>query len=72
MIKEVLDVMRDLAKESITMVTVTHEMGFAREVANRVIFMDEGSIVEVAPAAEFFDHPREERTRLFLSKILQH
>jgi ABC-type polar amino acid transport system ATPase subunit len=72
MIKEVLDVMRDLAKESITMVTVTHEMGFAREVANRVIFMDEGSIVEVAPAGEFFDHPREERTRLFLSKILQH
>jgi ABC-type polar amino acid transport system ATPase subunit len=72
MIKEVLDVMRDLAKESITMVTVTHEMGFAREVANRVIFMDEGSIVEEAPAAQFFDHPREERTRLFLSKILQH
>jgi ABC-type polar amino acid transport system ATPase subunit len=72
MIKEVLDVMRDLAQESITMVTVTHEMGFAREVANRVIFMDEGAIVEEAPAAEFFDHPREERTRLFLSKILQH
>jgi ABC-type polar amino acid transport system ATPase subunit len=72
MIKEVLDVMRDLARESITMVTVTHEMGFAREVANRVIFMDEGAVVEEAPAGEFFDHPREERTRQFLSKILQH
>jgi ABC-type polar amino acid transport system ATPase subunit len=72
MIKEVLDVMRDLARESITMVTVTHEMGFAREVANRVIFMDEGAVVEEAPPADFFDHPREERTRQFLSKILQH
>ena len=72
MIKEVLDVMRDLARESITMIVVSHEMGFAREVADRIIFLDEGAIVEQAPAAEFFDRPREERTRQFLSKILQH
>jgi ABC-type polar amino acid transport system ATPase subunit len=72
MIKEVLDVMRGLATEGITMVVVTHEMGFAREVAHRVIFMDQGSIVEEAPAHDFFSHPREERTRQFLSKILQH
>ncbi len=72
MIKEVLDVMRGLAQEGITMVVVTHEMGFAREVAHRVIFMDQGLIVEEAPAREFFSRPREERTRQFLSKILQH
>jgi ABC-type polar amino acid transport system ATPase subunit len=72
MIKEVLDVMRDLAHEGITMVCVTHEMGFAREVAHRVVFMDQGTIVEEAPAQEFFEHPREERTRQFLSKILRH
>jgi ABC-type polar amino acid transport system ATPase subunit len=72
MIKEVLDVMRGLATEGITMVVVTHEMGFAREVAHRVIFMDQGVIVEEAPPQDFFSRPREERTRQFLSKILQH
>ena len=72
MIKEVLDVMRDLAREGITMVVVTHEMGFAREVASRVLFMDGGVIVEEAPPAEFFGNPREERTRQFLGKILAH
>jgi polar amino acid transport system ATP-binding protein len=72
MISEVLDVMRKLAKEGITMIVVTHEMGFAREVANRVIFMDEGAIVETAPPEQFFNHPQNERTKLFLSKILGH
>mgnify|MGYP000936037503 CR=1 FL=1 len=70
MINEVLDVMRDLARGGMTMVVVTHEMGFAREVADRVIFMDEGQIVETGTPAEFFGHPREERTRRFLSQIL--
>lgn len=72
MIKEVLDVMRDLAHEGMTMVIVTHEMGFAREVADRIIFMDEGEIVESAPPAEFFGSPKTERTRQFLGKILVH
>jgi len=72
MIKEVLDVMRELAQQGMTMVVVTHEMGFAREVADRMIFMDGGLIVEEAPPATFFSNPREERTRLFLSQILQH
>ena len=72
MISEVLDVMRALAKEGITMIVVTHEMGFAREVANRVIFMDEGAIVETAPPEQFFANPQNERTKLFLSKILGH
>ena len=72
MIKEVLDVMRDLAKGGMTMMCVTHEMGFAREVADRMIFMDGGQIVEEAPPKEFFANPREERTKLFLSQILQH
>jgi polar amino acid transport system ATP-binding protein len=72
MINEVLDVMRALALEGMTMVVVTHEMGFAREVANRVVFMDGGRIIEVAPPLEFFAHPKHERTRLFLSKILSH
>jgi glutamate/aspartate transport system ATP-binding protein len=72
MIKEVLDVMIALAKEGMTMIVVTHEMGFARQVAHRVMFMDKGEIVEDAPTAEFFAHPRSERARLFLSKILQH
>ena len=72
MIKEVLDVMRDLSKEAITMVVVTHEMGFAREVADRIVFMDQGLIVEEAPPGQFFERPREERTRQFLSKILHH
>jgi polar amino acid transport system ATP-binding protein len=72
MINEVLDVMRDLAKEGMTMMVVTHEMGFAREVANRVVFMDDGEIIEVAPPNDFFKNPRTERAKLFLSKILTH
>ena len=73
MIKEVLDVMTDLARDDmITMVCVTHEMGFARQVASEIVFMDHGAIVEHAPPDEFFAHPREERTREFLSKILTH
>jgi polar amino acid transport system ATP-binding protein len=70
MIKEVLDVMTSLAKEGMTMVVVSHEMGFARAAADRVIFMDEGLIIEQATPHNFFENPREERTRLFLSKIL--
>jgi glutamate/aspartate transport system ATP-binding protein len=72
MINEVLDVMVALAKEGMTMMVVTHEMGFARKVAHRVVFMDKGEIVEDAPTAEFFGKPRSERAQLFLSKILQH
>ena len=72
MIKEVLDVMRELAEQGMTMVVVTHEMGFAREVADRMIFMDEGQIVEEATPKVFFSKPKEARTRLFLSQILQH
>src|SRR5205807_7586676 len=73
MIKEVLDVMTDLARDDLmTMVCVTHEMGFARQVASEIVFMDHGSIVEHAAPEEFFAHPREERTREFLSKILTH
>jgi polar amino acid transport system ATP-binding protein len=70
MIKEVLDVMTSLAKEGMTMLVVSHEMGFARAAADRVIFMDEGLIIEQATPHNFFENPREERTRLFLSKIL--
>lgn len=70
MIKEVLDVMTSLAKEGMTMVVVSHEMGFARAAADRVIFMDEGLIIEQATPQDFFENPKEERTRLFLSKIL--
>lgn len=70
MIKEVLEVMLNLAKEGMTMVVVTHEMGFARNAADRVIFMDEGRIVEDATPAQLFTRPRHERTKLFLSKIL--
>jgi general L-amino acid transport system ATP-binding protein len=72
MIKEVLDVMIELAGQGITMLCVTHEMGFARSVADRVIFMDEGQIVEQNTPAEFFSHPKSERTKDFLSKILAH
>jgi glutamate/aspartate transport system ATP-binding protein len=72
MINEVLDVMVELAKEGMTMMVVTHEMGFARKVAHRVIFMDQGEIVEDATKEEFFGKPRSERAQLFLSKILQH
>ncbi len=62
----------DLAREGMTMLVVTHEMGFAREVADRVVFMDKGEIVEQAPPAEFFANPKSERTKLFLSQILAH
>jgi len=72
MINEVLDVMVELAKEGMTMMVVTHEMGFARKVAHRVIFMDQGQIVEDLPKDEFFGKPRSERAQLFLSKILHH
>ncbi len=72
MINEVLDVMVNLAKEGMTMVVVTHEMGFAKKVAHRIIFMDEGRIVEEAGPQTFFAQPKEERTRIFLSKILVH
>ena len=70
MINEVLDTMKDLAREGMTMIVVTHEMGFAREVADRVVFMADGSIVEVGTPEHFFTDPREERTKLFLSQIL--
>jgi len=70
MIGEVLDVMKSLAKEGMTMVVVTHEMGFAREVADRVIFMDQGAIVEVGTPEHFFTNPTHDRTKLFLSQIL--
>jgi glutamate transport system ATP-binding protein len=72
MINEVLEVMTDLAKEGMTMMVVTHEMGFARRVAHRVVFMDAGQIVEVQPPREFFAAPRTERAQDFLSKILSH
>ena len=72
MINEVLDVMVDLAREGMTMICVTHEMGFARSVADRIIFMDEGEIVEQAEPETFFDHPKSERTRAFLDQILSH
>ncbi|MNG34442.1 Glutamine transport ATP-binding protein GlnQ [compost metagenome] len=72
MIGEVLDVMKTLTQDGMTMVVVTHEMGFAREVADRILFMDEGRIVEEATPAEFFANPREERARQFLSRVLNH
>ncbi|MDF2923435.1 MAG: glnQ1 [Paenibacillaceae bacterium] len=72
MIGEVLDVMRSLAHNGMTMVIVTHEMGFAREVADRVVFMDQGQIVEEAGAKEFFDDPKEERAQTFLGRLLHH
>ena len=71
MVKEVLDTMVELAKDGMTMLVVTHEMGFARQVANRVVFMDEGQIVEMAAPEEFFASPKHERTKLFLSQILR-
>jgi general L-amino acid transport system ATP-binding protein len=70
MVKEVLDVMISLAQEGMTMIVVTHEMGFAKSVAHRVIFMDQGQIVEENTPQEFFSNPRNERTQLFLSQIL--
>jgi len=72
MIKEVLDVMVELAEEGMTMICVTHEMGFARTVANSMVFMDQGEIVEMAPPQEFFSAPKSDRTKLFLSQILSH
>jgi polar amino acid transport system ATP-binding protein len=72
MINEVLEVMIQLAKDGMTMVVVTHEMGFAREVGHKVVFMDMGQIVETAPPDEFFTNAQNERTLLFLSKILSH
>jgi len=72
MIKEVLDVMRELAYSGMTMIVVTHEMGFAKEVADRIIFFEDGNIVEQNTPEEFFANPREERTKLFLSQILTH
>jgi general L-amino acid transport system ATP-binding protein len=71
MVKEVLDTMVELAESGMTMLVVTHEMGFAREVANRIVFMDEGQIVEANAPEEFFNHPQHERTKLFLSQILR-
>ena len=72
LVKEVLDVMRELADEGMTMIVVTHEMGFAREAADRVIFMDGGVIVEEGPPAQVLDAPREERTKRFLGLVLEH
>ncbi|MCO5185231.1 MAG: amino acid ABC transporter ATP-binding protein [Anaerolineae bacterium] len=72
MIKEVLDVMLDLAKAGMTMVVVTHEMGFGRSAADRVIFMDDGQIIEIAPPDQLYANPQHARTKLFLSKILKH
>ena len=71
MVKEVLDTMVDLAKEGMTMLVVTHEMGFAREVANRIVFMDAGQIIETNTPANFFANPQHARTKLFLSQILR-
>jgi polar amino acid transport system ATP-binding protein len=72
LVKEVLDVMRELAHEGMTMIVVTHEMGFAREVANRLIFIDQGVIVEQGKPADVLDNPREERTKRFLGLVLEH
>jgi polar amino acid transport system ATP-binding protein len=70
MVSEVLDVMRELAKEGMTMVVVTHEMGFARDVADRVVFVDDGVILEQGTPEEVMSHPKNERTKSFLSKVL--
>ena len=72
MLKEVLDVMIDLAEGGMTMIVVTHEMGFAKTVADRMVFMDEGRIVEQAVPEKFFNNPESDRTKLFLSQILNH
>jgi ABC-type polar amino acid transport system ATPase subunit len=72
LIKEVLDVMRELADEGMTMIVVTHEMGFAREAADRVVFMDGGVIVEEGPPSQVLDNPQQERTRTFLGRVLEH
>jgi ABC-type polar amino acid transport system ATPase subunit len=72
LITEVLDVLRELAKEGMTMIVVTHEMGFARDVGDRVVFMDEGVIVEQGPARDVIDKPKEDRTKRFLGLVLEH
>jgi polar amino acid transport system ATP-binding protein len=72
LVKEVLDVMRDLAREGMTMIVVTHEMGFAADVGDRVVFMDDGAIVEEGPAREVIESPKEERTKRFLGLVLEH
>ena len=72
MINEVLDVMTELASEGMTMICVTHEMGFARKVADKVVFMDKGQVIEVAPPSEFFTRPQSERTQLFLKQVMTH
>jgi len=72
MVGEVLDVMKKLAESGVTMIVVTHEMGFARQVADRVIFMDEGKVIEAGTPTEIFDYPKEERTRAFLKAVLRH
>ena len=72
MVGEVLDVMKNLAESGVTMIVVTHEMGFARLVADRVIFMDEGRIIESGSPAEIFDDPKQDRTREFLNAVLEH
>ena len=72
MIAGVLDVMIELAEEGMTMICVTHEMGFARKVADRIVFMDEGEVVEVADPESFFNHPTTDRAKLFLSQLLGH
>ena len=72
LVKEVLDVMRALAREGMTMIVVTHEMGFARDVGDRVVFMDDGAIVEEGPAKDLIDNPKEERTKRFLGLVLEH
>jgi len=72
MIREVLDVMRQLAEEGMTMMVVSHEVGFAREASDRVVFMDEGRIIEDSPTAQFFASPREERAKQFLAKVIRH
>jgi polar amino acid transport system ATP-binding protein len=72
LVKDVLDVMRELAQEGMTMIVVTHEMGFARDVGDRVVFMDEGAIIEEGPAREVIDHPKENRTQRFLGLVLEH
>jgi len=71
MVKEVLDTMIELARDGITMLVVSHEMGFARQVADRVILMDDGQIVEINKPQDFFDHPQHERSKLFLKQILR-
>ena len=72
LVQDVLDVMRELAKEGMTMLVVTHEMGFAREVADEVIFMDQGVIVEQGPPKQVIDNPQHERTKRFLGQVLEH